>query len=670
MNPAEEAASLRAKLEHHNRLYYQESSPEISDSEYDELFRRLVEIETAHPELRTPDSPTQQVGSAPSKGFAQHRHGIPMLSLDNAFGHEELRAFDDRVRKGLGRSEVDYLAELKFDGLSISLTYEDGTLVRATTRGDGTTGEVVTDNARTVEGIPGRLRCDTRGRIEVRGEVVMLKSTFAELNEQRLERGEPVFANPRNAAAGGMRQKDSLLTAQRRLNFFAYGIGAADRSIPLPETQSGLAEWLNDCGFPERKDIKLCRTAEDLIRYSDSVLESRASLPFGIDGCVIKVNSLLDQDDLGMTARGPRWAVAYKFPSEQAFTILREIGANVGRTGIVTPVAELEPVYVGGVTVSRATLHNYEELKKKDVRPGDTVIVQRAGDVIPEVVGPVLDKRPEGALAAVVPMTCPVCGTGLIRDEGYVAVKCPNQKGCSAQIASKILHFASRHALDIDGLGEKQVYRYLELGWLKDVPSIYRLGERQEELKSLDRMGELSTQNLIAAIEDSLNRPLDRFIYGLGIPQVGSRTAGDLAREFRTLAAFRVATQEDLIAIPDIGDRTATMIEEWLKDEENQRVLDELAELGVNPTESEAPVGDQFAGKTFVFTGKLERFTREDAEAAVMKFGGKPAGSVSKATSFVVAGPGAGSKLAKAESLKVPVLTEEEFLALLPDGAL
>lgn len=672
MLPAEEAASLREQLERHNRLYYVENRPEISDDEYDRLFERLLRLEEEHPELRTPDSPTQRVGAPPVKEFANHRHGIPMLSLENAFGEAELLAFDDRVRRGLGRESeaVVYQAELKFDGLSMSLTYEDGLLTIATTRGDGESGEVVTENARTVRGIPLRLAEPVPGRLEIRGEVVMLKSIFERLNQDRLAAGEPLFANPRNAAAGGMRQLDSRLTAKRKLNFFAYGLGLVQTATPIPGRQSEILQWLHRLGFPVRSEARVCLGAEELLAYVEQVRIMRPSLPFGIDGSVIKVDSLVEQDDLGMTTRGPKWAIAYKYPSEQAFTSLNAVGCQVGRTGVVTPVAELEPVSVGGVTISRATLHNYEEVARKDVRPGDTVIVQRAGDVIPEVVGPVLEKRPPGAEPPDRPTICPACETPLVQEDGYVALRCPNAKGCPAQRASHLIHFVSRSAMDIEGLGEKQIQRYLGLGLLVDLPSIFRLHDHRDRLLELDRMGEQSTANLLAAIDEAKTRPLNRLIFGLGIPQVGTRTATDLAREFRTLEALRSASYDQLVSIPDIGPRTASLIEEWFDSEDNQAVIDGLLAAGVAPIEAEAPVGDQFAGATFVFTGKLEKFTREAAEALVGKYGGKAAGSVSKATSYVVAGPGAGTKLVKAEQLGVPVLTEDEFLTMVPEGEL
>lgn len=668
MDLAARAAELRRLIEHHAYRYYVLDAPEIGDSEYDQLFRELQDLEAAHPELATPDSPTLRVGGQPLAGFTPHRHAIPMLSLDNAFGEDELRAFDERIRKLLSASEpVEYQCELKFDGASMSLTYEDGLLVTGATRGDGTTGENVTANARTVRGIPLRLRDNLPGRIEVRGEVVMLKRVFDELNTERAARGEQVFANPRNAAAGGLRQLDSRLTAKRKLNFYAYGVGVAD--TPLGDSQSTILARLKELGFATREETRVVQGIDGVLEYIHQAHEQRPSLPFGIDGVVVKVNRLDHQDDLGFTARGPRWAVAYKFPAEQAFTRLNRIFVQVGRTGTINPVADLEPVSVGGVVVSRATLHNYDEVRRKDVREGDIVIVQRAGDVIPEVVGPVLEKRVDDPPVPVPPTECPACGTGVVRKEGEVALRCPN-RACPAQISMKIQHFVGRKMMDIDGLGEKLIDRFLDLGLITDIPSIYRLKDRRDELIGLERLGEQSVENLLRNIDASKERPLARFLFALGIPDVGERGAVDLVRELRSLDAIRNADYDTLVAVPGVGPKTAAEIQEWFEEEENRRIVDELLALGVSPVEGAAPLGDAFAGKTFVFTGKLERFTREAAEEAVQKLGGKASGSVSKATSYVVAGPGAGSKLAKAEQLGVEVLDEEGFLAMLPEGTL
>ncbi|MFY9233869.1 MAG: NAD-dependent DNA ligase LigA [Fimbriimonadaceae bacterium] len=669
MSLAKRAAELRELIEHHNYRYHVLDTPEISDSEYDKLFRELQNLEQEHPDLRTPDSPTQRVGATPVAHFPEHRHLTPMLSLDNAFGEEELRKFDERVRKGLGvEGPIEYYAELKFDGLSASLVYEGGILQVAATRGDGTTGENVTPNAKTVRGIPLKLRKHPApSLLEVRGEVVMHKDVFEDMNRVRADKGEQVYANPRNASGGSLRQLDSRVTAQRKLNFYAYGIGVARPNWPA-ETQMGTLADLQELGFAIRPEAEVLTGPDELVDYLHEWEGKRAALPFQIDGIVIKVNRLDYQQELGTSNRGPRWAIAYKFPAEQAFTRMIRVLNSVGRTGTVTPGADLEPVKVGGVTVTRATLHNYEDLWRKDVREGDWVVVQRAGDVIPEVVGPILERREGNPPIPQAPIHCPVCGTPLIQAEGMVALKCPN-KGCPAQIAEKLFHFVSRGAMDIEGFGWKLILRLLDEGILTDLPSIYRLKDLREQLVALDRMGELSVDNVLKAIEASKTRPLDRFVFGLGIPNVGDRTAKDLALHFRTLDALRGADYDQLIAVPEIGAKTAGQIEEWLADEENRKLIEDLLASGVSPVEPEAPVSDLFAGQSIVFTGKLEQFTREDAEALVMKLGGKAAGSVSKSTSFVVAGPGAGSKLAKAESLGVEVIDERAFIERLGEHA-
>jgi len=665
MDPRARAEELREQIRHHDRLYHVENHPEISDTAYDLLFKELKEIEAAHPELVTPNSPTQRVGATPVAAFDQHAHRVPMLSLDNAFGLEELRAFHERVLRGLGNEEVFYEAELKFDGLSMSLTYRNGQLAVAATRGDGTVGEVVTHNAMVVRGIPVRLAENRPGEVEIRGEVVMLKSVFEELNRTRSAAGQQPFVNPRNAASGGMRQLDAKLTAERKLDFFAYGVGYSEN--PLGESQSEVLAHLRKLGFKTTPNGVTHASIEQVETFVLEAAAFRPDLPFGIDGVVIKVDSIAQQARLGETARGPRWAIAYKFPAEQAFTLLRRIFCQVGRTGAITPVADLEPVFVGGVTVSRATLHNYDDLLRKDVREGDTVIVQRAGDVIPEVIGPVLDKRPASAQPPALPTHCPECDTRLVQNEGFVALICPN-KDCPAQLSAKLIHFASRHAMDIDGLGEKQVIRFLELGLLSDAASIYRLADRSEELLALERMGEQSVANLIASIEATKNRPLDRFIFALGIKLVGARTARDLAREFGTLDKLKQADYEQLLQIRDVGPTAASEISEWFEEEENQALLERLLAAGVAPTDVEAPEGGPFSGKTLVFTGKLEQFERSKAEKLVESLGGRTASSVSKAVTLVVAGPGAGSKLAKATELGVEITDEAGFLAMLPEG--
>lgn len=666
MDLRERAETLREQIRHHDRLYHIENSPEISDSEYDRLFRELLELEKNHPELIVADSPTQKVGAAPVATFDQHPHRTPMLSLDNAFGLEELRAFHDRIQRSVGGSAaLRYEAELKFDGLSMSLTYRNGKLVVAATRGDGMVGEIVTHNALVVRSIPAQLKENIPGDCEIRGEVLMMKSVFEDLNRARTETGLQPFVNPRNAASGGMRQLDAKMTAERKLDFFAYGVGYCEN--PFGTSQSTILKKLRDLGFCTSPYGATQATIDQIEDFVQEAARLRHELPFGIDGVVIKVDDLALQAVLGETSRGPRWAIAYKFPAEQAFTVLKRIFCQVGRTGTITPVADLEPVFVGGVTVSRATLHNYEDLLRKDVREGDTVIVQRAGDVIPEVIGPVLDKRPASAVSPSMPSLCPECGTQLVQSVGFVALKCPNND-CPAQLSAKLIHFASRNAMDIEGLGEKQVTRLLELGLLSDAASIYSLANRRNEMLALDRMGEQSVANLLASIEATKRRPLDRFIFALGIKLIGARTARDLAREFGSLDRLKAADYDRLLQIKDVGPTAAAEISEWFEEEENQALLQRLQSAGVEPTEVEAPAEGPFSGKTLVFTGKLERFDRTKAEKLVESLGGKTASSVSKAVTLVIAGPGAGSKLAKATELGIEITDESGFLAMLPEG--
>jgi DNA ligase (NAD+) len=665
----ERAEKLRAEIDLHLYRYHVLNDPIVSDSEFDRLFRELEALESEHPEAKTPDSPTLRVGAPPIEGFVPHTHLTPMLSLDNAFGSEELQSFDDRVRKGLGiEHPIEYFAELKFDGASMSLTYVDSVLVSAATRGDGHTGELVTENARTLRGIPFRLREPLSGTLEVRGEVVMFTAAFAALNEARVLAGQTPFANPRNAAAGGLRQLDSRLTAKRRLSFFAYGIGEFSNATGpqvFADSQFALNKRLNELGFPIRQENRCVTGSAQLDQFVEEIQRARAELPFGIDGVVVKVNSVDFQEKLGFTSRGPKWAIAYKYPAEQAFTRLLGISSQVGRTGAVTPVADLAPVYVGGVTVSRATLHNWEDLARKDVRVGDLVSVQRAGDVIPEVVGPVLDQRPEDATVIGEPTICPICETRLVRTVGQVAIRCPNRH-CPAQIQAKLEHFVGRRMMDIEGLGSKLIERFLEERFLTDVSGIYALKNRRSELESLDRLGAQSIENLLANIEKSKTRTLGQFLFALGIPDVGERGAQELVDAFGTLKAIQEADTATLEATPNVGPKTAENIKDWFLDPTNTTLIEELLVAGVQPVESRRPTHGIFSGKSFVFTGKLERFAREDAEAVVQRLGGKSGTSVSKTTGYVVAGPGAGSKLQKAQALGATILDEEGFLALLP----
>lgn len=670
-SPAKRAEWLRSEIERHNYLYYVLNRPEISDAEWDRLFRELQQIENDHPELRAPDSPTQRVGAKPSTKFAKHKHLVPMLSLENAFGIQELREFDARIKRALkSEKEITYTGEPKFDGLSLSLTYNDGMLETAATRGDGEVGEDVTPNAKTVRTIPLRLRTNTQGKVEIRGEILLDKKEFDRINASLREKGQQEFANPRNAAAGTMRQLNPKITASRRLSFWAWGIGASG-ALKF-KSQEEIIDFLQEAGFRVSDDIRVLKGVEECVRYVDELTPKRAKLPFEIDGIVFKVDNAELQKRLGFTARGPRWAIAYKFVAAQATTKLLAITWQVGRTGTVTPVAELEPTQVGGVTVARATLHNIEDLRRKDVRVGDMVTIQRAGDVIPEVVGPVFDGGHSKREVPQAPRRCPVCNTKLVKKASEVALRCPN-KVCPAQTAERIVHFVSRSAMDVDGFGEKLVLRLLELDFISDVSDIYQLSERKQDLVKLERMGEQSVSNLLSAIAESKSRPLNRFLYALSIPHVGETMAFLLAQHFKTLSRVREATYEELLNVPDVGPNTAAEIVEFFQDEENQRLIDDLLSLGVEPQSMEAPAAaneSEFAGRTIVFTGKLERLTREEAEELVRKLGGTAAGTVSKNTDLVVAGPGAGSKEQKAIELGIKRITEEEFLKMLPKGTI
>lgn len=668
---ARRAEELRKLIEEHNYRYYVLSQPTIPDAEYDRLFRELQQIEEQRPDLRTPDSPTQRVGAAPSEEFPQHRHLVPMLSLENAFGPEELKEWCSRLFRFLNLSdetEIEFTGELKFDGTSLSLTYVDGVLTVAATRGDGETGEEITPNARTIRSIPLRLREPVQGTIEVRGEAIVSRKEFLRINEEQKRQGLKEYANPRNLASGSLRQLDSRITASRNLSFWAWGVGASE-ALGEIGTHSELLDRLERLGFKTSPERRVLRGVDECLKFIRRVEEMRPQLDFEIDGVVLKVNSFELQRALGFTARGPRWAIAYKLEAQQEATLLEEILWNVGRTGVVTPIAVLAPVHVGGVTVTRATLHNYDDLLRKDVRVGDRVWVQRAGDVIPEVLGPVPDEEHEKRPIPIEPRQCPVCEANLVRRGGEVALRCPNRK-CPAQVAARIIHYASRNAMDIEGLGEKQVLRFLDEGLIRDVSDIYRLKDKRDQLVQMERMGEQSVSNLLDAIEQSKQRPLARFLYALGIRHVGQTAAFNLAKEFGTLEAFRNATFEQLTAIHDIGPNTAGEIIEYLQEEENRRLLDDLAALGVRPTPVELKTEEgPFAGKTIVFTGKLEKMTREEAEETVRRLGATAASSVSPHTDLVVAGPGAGSKLKKAQELGVKVISEEEFFQLLESYA-
>lgn len=661
----QELETLRDTLHHHNYLYHTEDSPEITDAEYDQLFRRLKEIEAEHPDLVTPDSPTQRVGAAPLSEFTQVTHELPMLSLDNAFGPEDMFDFDKRVRKLLeSDSAVDYVCEPKIDGVAVSLLYEDGILVRGATRGDGTTGEDITSNVRTIESVPLKLKGEGYPtRLEVRGEIYIAKSTFVRLNQEALETGGKVFANPRNAAAGSVRQLDPRLTAKRQLSMFCYSVGLVEGG-ELPDRHSEILQQLRQWGLRTNPATEAVRGVEACNEFYERTLRERNDLDYEIDGVVIKVDRIEDQQTLGMLTRTPRWAIAHKFPAEQGITRLADVEFQVGRTGSITPVARLEPVKVGGVTISNATLHNMDEIKRLGVRIGDQVLLQRAGDVIPKIVSVLLDKRPDDTKEIIVPETCPACGSDVLQVEGEVVAKCSGGLVCSAQRIERIRHFASRLALDIEGLGEKLVEQLVVAEMIESPADLY--GLQATDLITLERMAPKSANNLLESLEKSKETTLPRFIYALGIQEVGESTARSLANHFGDLDALLKANRDELILIQDIGPIVADKIATFFAQPENQEVISRLRAAGIHwPVIEQADNNEALVGKVFVLTGTLTTLTRNDAKAQLQALGAKVAGSVSKNTSYVVAGDAAGSKLTKAQSLGVPIMDENELIALL-----
>ena len=659
--------ALRKEIEHHNYQYYVLDAPSIPDAEYDRLWRELQTLEAAHPELVSADSPTQRVGAAPLAAFSQITHRQAMLSLNNAFGDAEVTAFDKRVREGLGREEVEYAVEPKFDGLAISLIYEKGHLVCGATRGDGNTGEDVSTNLRTIKAIP--LHLDTEADLlEVRGEVLMLRRDFERLNEAQRARGEKEFVNPRNAAAGSLRQLDSKVTAERRLHFFVYGIGASE-GWPTVETHDAVMHRLAALRLPVSTERAVVRGLPGLLDFYRLMGARRSTLPFDIDGVVYKVNRLADQTRLGFVSRAPRFAIAHKFPAEEALTTIQDIQVQVGRTGALTPVAHLAPVFVGGVTVTHATLHNQDEIDRKDVRIGDTGFVRRAGDVIPEVVAVVRDKRPTPEpprfdLLAQYPQ-CPVCGSHVVRLPDEVVARCTGGLFCSAQQRCALLHFAARRALDIEGLGDKLVDQLVERGLVHTPADLYSLSF--SVLAGLDRMAEKSAANLLAAIEKSQATTLARFIFALGIRTVGEATARDLARHFGTLDALMAADEQSLLQVHDVGPIVAQAIKQFFSEPHNLDVIKNLRSAGVHWPEviHSQPSAGMLSGKSFVLTGTLPTLSRDEAKERIEAAGGKITGSVSKKTDFVVAGVEAGSKLAKAQTLGLTILDEPALLALI-----
>ncbi len=661
-NDAARAEDLRTQLNHANYLYHVLDQPEIADAEYDHLLRELIDLETAHPELITADSPTQRVGASPQSDFKPHTHKQPMLSLGNAFNDDELRAFDEKVKRHLGLAEdaaVEYVTELKIDGLAVSLSYEKGQFQRGATRGDGVVGEDISANLKTVAGLPLRLRPPFPDFVEIRGEVYLDHAEFTRINAEREAAGEPVFANPRNAAAGSVRQLDPAVTAKRRLSIFLYALG--ESSERAAESQQGLLDTLKGWGMRVNPNVRLNPDISAVIAYVAEWTGKKESLSYDIDGIVVKVNSFGQQQDLGAVARTPRWAIAYKFPAAQGRTKILDIVASVGRTGAVTPVAIVEAVTLPpSSVVQRATLHNQMEIDRKDVRIGDTVVIQKAGDVIPEIVQVVLDARPEDSQPYHLPENCPACGTLLVRPENTPVTRCPNSAGCPGQNVQRIIHFVSRRAMDIQWLGEKHVAQLVEQGLIKDAADLYFL--KKEQLLPLERMGDKLADNILTAIEGSKHPSLPRLIFALGIRLIGEHAAEILARQFGSVEKLAAATTEELAAIFDIGLTTAETIVAFFGQTETTELLDKLKSAGIQPAAEEfAPQADTFAGKSFVFTGTLTTMTRGDAEGTVKKLGGRAGSSVSKQTDYVVAGDNAGSKLERAQTLGVTVLTEREF---------
>ena len=669
MNPADRIEELRSLIRHHEERYYVLSAPEIADAEFDALMRELERLEAENPDLLSPDSPTQRVGGRPVEGFETAEHAQPMLSLDNAYSEAELRAFDERVRRGLGDTggvpeSVTYVTELKIDGLSIALTYEDGRLLRGATRGDGVRGEDVTSNVRTIRAIPLRLKDGPAGTVEIRGEVYLPRRAFERINREREESGEPLFANPRNAAAGAMRNLDPKLVAKRGLGAFTYQLVAAASSFAThADTLEALSRW----GLPVQSAWRRCTGIDELLTYCREWAEKRRTLDFETDGVVVKVDSLGLRQRLGTTSKFPRWAIAFKFPAEQKTTLLKAIRVNVGRTGAVTPYAELEPVVLAGTTVSMATLHNADDVARKDLREGDTVLVEKGGDVIPKVVAPVPSKRPPGAVPWVMPTECPVCGSHLHRPEGEVVWRCENTS-CPAKLRRGLEHFASRSAMNIEGLGESLVSQIVGAGLGKDYADIYAL--TAPRLEALERMGKKSAANLLAQIERSKGNEFWRLIYALGIRHVGERAAQVLARAFPTMDLLCGATAEQLQETPEIGPVLAESVRSWLDEPRNRELVDRLRAAGVRmevPPEQrvERVAAGPLTGKTYVLTGTLSSMSREQATAAIERLGGKVAGAVSRKTSGVIVGVDAGSKADKARDLGVPMLDEPAFLKLI-----
>jgi DNA ligase (NAD+) len=651
---------LREQINYHNYRYHVLDDPEISDAEYDELMRELKALEEEFPELITPDSPTQRVGARPADLFAPVKHRTKMLSLDNVFSQEELDAWGLRVERVIGKG-ARYACELKIDGVAVALTYENGVYVQGATRGDGEIGEDITANIRTVRAVPQRLRVSSPPPVlEVRGEVYLPVKAFERLNEELIEAGQRPFANPRNAAAGSLRQKDPAVSASRPLSLWCHGLGWAEGMRFESHSQS--LQWLRDAGLPVDPHIRVVDTLQEVHAFARHWQEQRHSIDYEIDGVVVKVDQIAFQEELGATSKAPRWAIAYKFPPEERTTLLHKIEVHTGRTGIVTPFARLEPVFVSGVTVTTATLHNEDEIKRKDIRERDTVIVRRAGDVIPEVVAPVLSKRPKGSKPWRFPKKCSSCGTALVRREDEAYWRCPNKRGCPSQNVEWLFAFASRGAMDIEGLGYKTGILLIEMGWMKDPADVYSLTE--EQLAQLPGFKDKKIRNLLSSIEASKDRPLWRVLVALNIPHVGSHVAQVIARAFPSIDRLMEATEEDLTAVEGVGPVVARSVVEWFSDKGNRRIVEKLKAAGVRTEDpvQEAPAEGPLSGTTIVLTGSLEAMSREEAASAAERAGARVASSVSKKTDFVVAGENPGSKYDKALQLGVEVIDEKEFL--------
>jgi len=669
----DELESLQQQIRQHNYRYHVLDDPEVPDAEYDRLMRQLQAIESEYPELVTEDSPTQRVGDTPISAFGTVQHQVPMLSLDNAFAPDELREFHRRVTDRLeleeGADELRYAAEPKLDGAAVSLLYENGQLVRGATRGDGTTGEDITHNVRTIDAIPLRLMGgDFPATLEVRGEVFMPKAGFEAYNKNAEQAGEKTFVNPRNAAAGSLRQLDPKLTAERPLDMYVYSVGRIDGG-ELPETHSEVIRRLKSWGLKTCPESAVVEGVEGCLAYYEALGAKRESLPYEIDGIVYKVDNLLQQRELGFVSRAPRWAIAHKFPAQEELTTVEGVEFQVGRTGAVTPVARLKPVFVGGVTVSNATLHNIDELHRKDVRVGDTVTIRRAGDVIPEVVGVIASRRPKGTSTVQLPKQCPVCGSAVTRESDEAVARCNGGLYCSAQRAEALKHFVSRKAMDIEGLGSKLIEQLVAVDRIKTPADIFQL--EKDELAEMERMGEKSAENLVNSIEESRSTTLERFLYSLGIREVGEATASALASYFGKLDAIQQATEEELVEVPDVGPIVASRIRSFFDEGHNRDVIRALQKFGVHWKESEpqlSPSEGGLSGKTFVLTGTLTNMTRDEAKQKIQALGGKVTGSVSKKTSYVIYGDKAGSKLVKAQDLGVETIDEAGLTELLAES--